>query len=197
MSFEERVAAHTANRDVAALVAEAESAELKCARDGSTPKYGVLLLAYLLADKVDHARLMWLRVPEDVQSKQVELNKFWQVAQSMLADKKAEVYAKLRAQQWSKLHTPLVEWLVEAYRERNAALLARAYASVRAAQAASALGFAVDAVGNYLVERGWTVDGELFVAPPEQSDAPLDDATARVSAQLAARLAEQVLFVEK
>ena len=45
----------------------------QCASIKEQPKYGVLMLAYLLEADGDRARLLWCRVPEEQKQKNVEL----------------------------------------------------------------------------------------------------------------------------
>jgi len=188
-------------RDAARLVAVMEQMEVESAADSSVPKYAVHMLAYLLNNDLDRARLLWCRVPEKEKERNVELNHIWGVATFMLAGQRRDVYAKIEQHKWSNALAPLTAWLIEAYRDRNAALLARAYSNVSVYVAAGALGLEAAEAVAFLVAHDWTRDSDVLVAPVA---APLDAAAQqalaqkqRITAEQVKRLAEQVLFVEQ
>ncbi|KAJ3024079.1 COP9 signalosome complex subunit 8 [Thoreauomyces humboldtii] len=127
--------------------------------------YTLLQLAHLIQHDYPSARFVAKRAP--FASHTPELLAATEVASRLWAeDPQCSVFEAMDAFAWSEPTGVLVQMLRDAERQRQLALMERAYVSVRIAVVAGRLGMQAEEVEALISGRGWKFDDAHAMPPP-------------------------------
>ena len=106
----------------------------------STFFYCSFLLAYLIENDLNNARFLWKRIPADIKKNNAMLGTIWSIGRSMWEKQYAKTYEIVSQTNWDTALVPLINRLVETFRQRTAKLLTTAYTSISASDVSLYLG---------------------------------------------------------
>ena len=145
-------------------LAEAEAAAAAAAQRAPSAVLAEQMLAYLALNDLASAKHLWQR--NEAAQAQPELLAAWRVGQALWSRDAAATYAALEAcAAGAGRGAALAEAAREGHRARVAAVLGRAYESIRAADAAAHLGLSEEDAKRHVAQLGWAVEESGLLVP--------------------------------
>lgn len=163
--------------------------------DAQAPvRYARQLMLYLIVDDLDNSRHLWRRIDDGCKAAGTELAAVWEVGKQLwLRTNIVMAYTALE-REWSPELAPLAAALKEAVRQRQFALLSKAYSNLSLATVCAALALTDNDASEYCTSRGWAFDPATGLLVPVKP-APRE-ATFEGMGQMDF-LARQVTFLER
>jgi len=97
--------------------------------DDYAKSYLFQLLSYLIMDKLEQAKYLWKRLPNDCKADPLTAN-VWKIGQSMWNDEHKKVYEIINTIKPSKLYLPFIKKIEKNYRIKMIKLINKAYTSI-------------------------------------------------------------------
>lgn len=138
----------------------------------SAEVYGALLGVYLIQDELDHAKLLWQRIPKSVKQEHKEVGELWEIGKCLWKKEFAAVYELTSNPKWPPHLMPLVASLVERLRQRVTVLVGKSYSTIRLGELCSLLGQNEQQVRQLATEKMWEFDSVTKVVKPKPVSAP-------------------------
>ncbi|PRP81647.1 COP9 signalosome complex subunit 8 [Planoprotostelium fungivorum] len=128
-----------------------------------TPFYTIHLFAYLLINDLDNARFLWKRTKKSNLNDR-EFDAAWAVGREMWNRNHTGFYNALGSFQWTEPNNTLATSLADEFRGRTLELIAKAFSTITAKQAATFLGLTAQQTLEHTNRLGWTYDesGDLL-----------------------------------
>ena len=130
--------------------------------------YSSFLLSYLIENDLDNARFLWKRIPTDLKKGNHVIGTVWKIGQHMWQREYVETYKAIATTQWDASLQQLIQRLVDAFRQRTALLLTRAYTSISSVDVASFLGLSEQEAQQYVSPLQWTFDANTKFYTPNK-----------------------------
>jgi COP9 signalosome complex subunit 8 len=182
--------------DFDGLASYCEEAELMAPQGIASPQiYGSLLAVYLLQNELDHAKLLWKRMPGSVKASNPEIGELWEIGKKLWNKSFPEIYQTIDNTVWPSHIIPLLTQLIDKVRCRVIQLVGKSYSNISLNDFSLMLGLKDDATLTIVNERGWDYDESTRLVIPrawQQEDTGRDD----VSQDKLARLVDIVSFLE-
>lgn len=181
---------------------ECEKAELDVMSEAferpSTFFYCSFLLAYLIENDLNNARFLWKRIPADIKKNNAMLGTIWSIGRSMWEKQYAKTYEIVSQTNWDTALVPLINRLVETFRQRTAKLLTTAYTSISASDVSLYLGMNEQDVTKYVAPLQWTYDDSTKFWTPNKDFLTAQQVQEQRSSgiQTLQGLAEKTVFLE-
>eukprot|EP00697_Spironema_sp_BW2_P009041 gnl/Spiro4/2380_TR1146_c0_g1_i1.p1 gnl/Spiro4/2380_TR1146_c0_g1~~gnl/Spiro4/2380_TR1146_c0_g1_i1.p1 ORF type:complete len:210 (+),score=28.54 gnl/Spiro4/2380_TR1146_c0_g1_i1:43-630(+) len=153
------------NWNVACNCHNSLEAESRASRAGEVP-YDLRhhLLCLLLAGQLENARFLVARQDRDTKR---NISNYWKIGKALWKRDYQNIYAAFQAS-FPESYAQLIRRLEDQTREKSLQLLARAFSTIRAADASVYLGLPTDATSRFLSSKGWTSEGAFFSPPAVQ-----------------------------
>lgn len=181
--------------DYAALAAHCEDVELKAPNGIADPQiYGCLLAAYLLLNEMDHAKLLWQRLPMETKQTHSELSNLWEIGKKLWKHEFSTIYELVKNFHWPDYLVPLVSALVDTTRNRVLLLISRSYTKIRLEDVSSLTGLSGPELLQVISSRGWDVDTTTNLCSPKPADSKV--VQPKPSHEKLAKLTDLVSFLE-
>jgi len=160
--------------------------------------YCSFLLAYLIENDLNNARFLWKRIPGDIKKSYPIISAVWKIGQHMWQREYVDTYKTIASTQWDSVLQPLLDRLVDAFRERTAILLTRAYTSISASDASSFLGLDEQQTSEYAARLHWSYDANTKFYSPNKDFLVAQQAQQQRQAgiQTLQGLADKTVFLE-
>ncbi|KAL4457406.1 hypothetical protein ABPG75_012271 [Micractinium tetrahymenae] len=151
------------------------------------------LLAHVYAGRLEDARFLYKRTPENIRQGSPELAAAFALLQRLWVKDYQHVWAALQFA-WSAQVAPLAAALADRLRSRQLSLVARAYANISVPKLAALLGCSEAEAAQAASGQGWAVgqDGLVEVKPPGAGAA----ASSAAAEQALQRLTSYVVHLE-
>ncbi|KAL5489241.1 hypothetical protein EMCRGX_G018311 [Ephydatia muelleri] len=182
--------------DYAGLAIYCEQQELK-APDGHTTAdvYGTLIGVYLLQNELDHAKLLWQRIPKSIKQSSGEIGDLWEIGKKLWQRDFAAVYPLAHNASWPQYLVPIVTDLVARVRTRVMNLVGKAYSTISITDLCSLLGQTEQEVKQAAEGLEWEFDTSTGVCRPKPLPSPKPSELLNHRERLA-RLTDIVSFLE-
>lgn len=149
-----------------------ETQELESPNGVARPEiYTQLLGMYLLENSLNHARLLWKRIPAEVKNTAgPDFHILWSLGRKLMDRDYSGFYAAVHEEcgcssRLSESARQLVSALREKTRARLYDLVMRAYVCIDVEQLGQVLDMHVDEVVETMVSRGWRREGDFLFSP--------------------------------
>ncbi|XP_064388862.1 COP9 signalosome complex subunit 8-like [Halichondria panicea] len=154
--------------DFGALAYYCEQEELKAMGGvASAQVYSTLLGVYLLQNELDHAKLLWQRIPESMKQDSREIGELWEIGKRLWRRDFSAVYELAKNPEWPPYLESIVSGLVAKLRERLLILVGKAYTTIRVPDLCTLLGQSEAEIKQMSVERSWDFDDQRNVILPK------------------------------
>lgn len=129
--------------------------------------YGTLLGVYLVQNELDHAKLLWQRIPPTVKQEHKEISELWEIGKRLWRKEFAAVYELTRNPKWPSHLEPLVTSIVDRLRERVLILVGKSYSIIKMDELCSLLGHPEEQTRHIAQENGWVIDSTAKTVRPK------------------------------
>ncbi|XP_003387711.1 PREDICTED: COP9 signalosome complex subunit 8-like [Amphimedon queenslandica] len=181
--------------DIDGLAVFCEETELKSINCHPVPDvYSSLLAVYLLKNELDHAKLLWKRIPGDVKVSHPEIGKLWEIGTKLWIHSFSDVYSLIKDTTWPTHIVPILAMLNEKIRSRVLQLIGCAYSNISLNQFCVLLGLESQQALEVAAQQRWTFDEKVSVIYPKKtksSTKEIEEPQARL-----AELVDIVSFLE-
>ncbi|KAH3762684.1 COP9 signalosome complex subunit 8 [Pelomyxa schiedti] len=159
-----------------------------------THPYVVQLALYLILNDLDSAKYFWKRTPSTIKKVNAELSSLWTVGKHMWERDHAATYESVRQFPWTAAIQPLINAIIENFKQRTFRLISKAFSSISVADCCKYFDMTSVQFIAFAKTNGWVVDEATQMVTPKPVVTPVTRHTGLTNIN---DLTEFVLFLEQ
>lgn len=133
----------------------------------ATPEiYAIMLGSYLARDELEHAKFLWVRIPDSFKKENPVLGDLWNVARALKQKHIGLFRDAITSVTWPDCYLTLIDVISASVTERRAALISKSYSAMHLEHMATLMGVDSEKGIEIAAKLGWDVNGETKIVSP-------------------------------
>ena len=149
------------------VLQQCEEGEILNPSGYATPEiYVIMLGCYMCIDELEHAKFLWIRIPDSFKKDNPVLGNLWNVTIALKQRDMNKFRQTLTEVAWPDKFTTLIDVVTDCVTERKVILISKSYSAIHVEHMGSLLGLSPEKARDISRRLGWTMDEGIGVVSP-------------------------------
>ena len=129
--------------------------------------YAIMLGCYLAIDEIEHAKFLWIRIPDSFKKENPFLSNLWNVCIALKQRDMGKFRQTIADVVWPDNFATLIDVIADCVTERRVVLISKSYSAIHVEHMGELLGLSSEMARDISRKLGWTMDEGTGVVSPE------------------------------
>ena len=149
------------------VLLQCEEGEILNPSGYATPElYAIMLGCYLAIDELEHAKFLWIRIPDSFKKDNPFLVNLWSVGIALKQRDMGKFRQTVAEVTWPDNFLTLIDVITECVTERKVVLISKSYSTIHVEHMGNLLGLTADTTRDISKKIGWTMDEGTGIISP-------------------------------